>query len=419
MPRRTVTRAELDRPLTPYQEALKTVLATTPQPRPRRLRLEEAAGCVVSEAIRSPRDVPGFANSAMDGYAVRASELAAARPARPVRLQIADSVLAGHRRPSPLPEASCVEIGTGAPIPPGADAVVPFEVVRKAGRWVEFDEPARPGDHIRPVDDVVARGRLLVRKGERLTPVRAGSLAQCGVAMVPAYPPPRVAIISTGDEIIPPGTPYKRGAVYDANTYLLSSLCGATGCRVVATLRCPDRKEALGEAIRQAAGMSDLVIASGGASVGPHDWAKTVAGKLVVWRVALKPGKPFGYARGPRGTPVMLLPGNPGSALAAFAAFGFDVLARLSGERPPKRLSVSLAEPVIPDSRRILLVPVSLAGSRGGFSHPGSRLEAVPLPTRSSAALQQYSDADGIAFVSPGRGPRRSAKVLTFPWHNR
>ncbi len=417
MPRRAVTRSELDRPLTPYREALRAVLSSTPAPRPKRTPLQEAAGCVASEDVRSPRDIPGFANSAMDGYAVRVSELAEAGVSRPVRLRIAGSVLAGQTRTASLPRGSCIEIGTGAPVPPGADAVVPFELVRKVGSFVEFTTSPRPGEHIRPPDDVVARGELLLRRGERLTPVRIGSLAQCGLATVRVFPRPRVAIISTGDEIIPPGARQRRGAVYDANTFLLSELCASTGCSVTATLRCPDNKEALLEAIREAATSADLVMISGGASVGPHDWAKAVVGRLVVWRVALKPGKPFGYARGPSGTPVMLLPGNPGSAFVAFAAFGFDVLARLAGTQPPPRQKATLSEPLAPDSKRILLVPVKLGDRSRAPIRGGAGLVATALPTRSSAALGQYSDADAIAFVEPGRRPRSSAEVLVFPWN--
>lgn len=416
MPRRTVTTRELERPLTRYEDALRIVLAATPELRPRRLPTADAGGLPAAADATAPRDLPGFANSAMDGYAVRSSDLSGADTGTPVALPVVGSVLAGNLRPAGLAPGSCVEIGTGAPIPPGADAVVPFEETRKSGRKILFERRPDPGSHIRPPDDIVRKGRVLVNKGEILTPARIGLLAQCGLARISVAPRPKIAVVSTGDEIVEPGAPFQRGRVYDSNTYLISALCEATGCEVVSRAVLPDRRGAIYSAIRSAASSADLVIVSGGASVGPHDWAREAAGRVRVWRVALKPGKPFGYASGPGNTPVMLLPGNPGSAFAAFAAFGFDIISKLSGRYTHRRLRATLATPIIPDRKRILLRGVKLDTRMGAIR----RTSAIPvvrlLAPMSSASLYQFKDADGVAFVPPGNRPRRSVEVLVFPW---
>jgi molybdopterin molybdotransferase len=417
MARREVTRRELETPLTPYAEALEIVVSATPVLRPTRVPIEDSAGCVAASTLTAPREVPGFSNSAMDGYAVRTHDISEASPSKPVRLPIAASVLAGTLRRPRVAPGTCVEIGTGAPIPAGADAVVPFEDALKQGNYAIFRSRPKVGAHIRPANDVVKQGMTLIQKGDRLTPTRIGLLAQCGIAQVLVIPSPRATVISTGDEIVKPGSRLKMGQVFDSNSYLLSSLCESAGCNVVARSVVPDRKDALYSEIRSAARSSDLVVISGGASVGPHDWARSVAGKIRLWRVALKPGKPFGFASGPGGTPVLVLPGNPGSAFVAFAAFGFDVIAKLSGRQGPIRMRCRLSEPIAPDKKRTIVRGVrSLQRRSAPFGEAQGTPEVRPLATMSSASMYQFKDADGLAFVPPGSRPRRAAEVLFFPW---
>ncbi len=415
MLRREITKEELRTPLTPYSVALGAVVDSTRSIKPKRLRIDEVAGCVAAEEVRASRDLPGFSNSAMDGFALRSRDLKDATPEQPVTLPISGSILAGDLRPPRLEPKTCVEIGTGAPLPAGADSVVPFEEAERATDRVSFVSQPKPKAHVRPPDDVVRRGTVLVEKGEVLTPTRIGLLAQCGVSHVSVVPRPKVAIISTGDEIVSPGERFVPGLVYDANSYLLSTACQAAGCELLFRRVLADRKDVLRSEIRSAVGSADLVIVSGGASVGPHDWAKEVAGRLIVWRVALKPGKPFGFAMGPASTPVMLLPGNPGSAFVAFAAFGLDVIAKLAGRKSPLRVRATLTTPIRPDAKRILLRGVRMPGKPlDGLL--ANRLHVEPVESMSSASLLQFKDVDGLAFIEPGRRPRRLVEVLIFPW---
>lgn len=426
MAKRAVSRAELDKSLTPYHDALKRVLRSTKRLPANRVPVSRAVGSVAAKAVRAPRNIPGFANSAMDGFGVIASDLAGAQPDRPVVLRLTGQSLAGPATSRRLRHGECEIVATGAPLPKGADSVVPFE---EAGSvhdgQVSFATAPKIGAHVRPPNDVVSKGTVILRAGQLIDPTSAGLLAQCGVTHVTVIPRPIVSVIATGDELVEPGTPLEAGRVYDANSTLLAASVAAWGAELGTLTRVEDKPRSLASALRRAAASSDLILVSGGASVGPHDWAKDVVSRIVVWRIAIKPGKPFAFAEF-EGKPVLILPGNPGSAFVAFAAFGFDVMAKLSGRSAPPRVRMHLEGPVTPDAKRLALVPVVVRadvpppegakGNAGAQQRCEMLLTAVAGQPRSSASLAHFAGTSGLALVPPGWSGEQPVEVLLFPW---
>jgi molybdopterin molybdotransferase len=415
---REVTDAELDKPLTPYPEALAAISAALRPLRARTVAVSEAEDCILAADVFARKDIPGFSNSAMDGYAVRSTDLAGATPENPVTLPLQQTILAGGQRPQRLRKKTCSVITTGAPMPPGADTVVPFEEARRIDQsWVAFIRESAPGKHVRPADDVVSKGTLLAKEGARLTPPILGLLSQCGIARVKVHPRPRAALIVTGDEIVLPGEPLRFGMVYDANSLLMTTILNKAGCNVAWCKRVSDQRNYLEKALHTALDRADLVCVTGGASVGPHDWAKEAVGDLLVWRVGLKPGKPFGLSLAASNKPVLLLPGNPGSALAAFCAFGFDIVSILSGRPRAGRLRCHIEGTAQSDPKRICVQPVRLKLEHTPALDTGSSsIVAVPVRPRSSASLMHFAEADGVAFIPQDWSPGQAVEVLPYPW---
>ncbi len=388
--KRVITNEELERPLLPYDDAVRLVTASFRPLPPIRLPLDEALGLVCAEDIRSTIDVPGFPSSAMDGYAVRAADTQ--NP--PVALAVAGELTAGGEILAALGPGTAATIMTGGVVPEGADAIVPWEDTDRGTDTVTIHSAASPGKHVRPAGEDVAAGSIVVRAGEVLTAVRLGVIASIGDADVPVHRRPRVAVLSTGDEITAPGGALSAGHVYDANSTLIAALLRSAGADLadVATVR--DDPVAISSWLADASRSADLIVTSGGASVGSHDWLREVLerdGDLTMWRVAVKPGKPVALGR-IAGAPVIVLPGNPGSAFAAMHCFVIPAVRTMLGGDPAHRaIDARLAEPVRGSANRTNLARVRIDSDR-----------AIPLAAQSSVVLSNLIGADGFAIVPPG-----------------
>jgi molybdopterin molybdotransferase len=396
--RRTITRTELEQPLVPYEEAVERVLEQIGTLPSSLMPLRDARGLAIAEQIVSEHDVPGFDNSAMDGYAIVAADTAGAKTENPAIVRLLEDLPAGTAPTQEVRSGSASKIMTGAPIPKGADAVVPWEdtEVRDDGTVAILAEiPKRK--HVRPRGEDVRAGSEVVAKGATLHPVHIGVIASVGRTHVHAIPRPRVAVLSTGDELVQPGGELQPGQIFDANTSLITAMCESAGAIVTLTGSTGDDPRAVADWLDGAAGMADLLVTSGGASVGEHDWIRDVLsrrGELSLWRVAIKPGKPIAFGR-VEGTPVIALPGNPGSAFVGVHVFVAAAIRKLAGRDPkPRATRALLAEDVKGSPSRTLFLRVRLANNK-----------ALPLPAQSSVVLSNIIPTEGFAIVPPGGLP--------------
>ena len=311
-----------------YEEALVQILSRTERLSPEQVPLAEALGLILAEDIRTPHDLPPFDNSSMDGFAVRAADIAAVSTVLPVQGEIAAGALS---IPALLPRHA-LRIMTGAPMPDGADTVVPVEdtAVRESG--VAFLEAAETGQHIRRRGEEVGRGTVVVMQGSRLRSPEIGMAATAGLAAVPAYPRPRVAVLSTGDELAQPGTELKPGQIYNSNASVLAAQVEEAGGIVTHRLHARDTPDDLRRAFDACAG-ADVIVSSGGVSVGDFDFVKAIfaeRGTVDFWRVAIRPGKPLAF--GQWGNTLFFgLPGNPVSSLVTFELFVRPALRKMAG----------------------------------------------------------------------------------------
>jgi len=292
--------------------------------------LDEALGRVLATDVASLIDVPGFDNSAMDGYAVALQADAVA----PWRFEVTQRIPAG--RVGTVLEPGCAaRIFTGAPIPPGTDAVVMQENVRVIGGYIEIERPIRAGDNIRRRGNAISHNATVLTAGQRLAPQHVALAASVGLASLPVYQPLRVGVFFTGDELVQPGAALGPGQIYNANRYAITALLANLGCTVRDLGTVADTLEATCDALERLAADCDLVMTTGGVSVGEEDHVKPAVerlGQLSLWRIAMKPGKPLAF--GEVGTtPFVGLPGNPVSAFVTFLLFARPLLLKMQGVR--------------------------------------------------------------------------------------
>jgi len=320
--------------MTTFQEALQLVLDRAVPLPPRSVPLSEALGLVAGEDILALEPVPPFTNSAMDGFAVRAGDCAAASGTAPVRLAVQGEIAAGRPWAPALGPGAAYRIMTGAAMPEGADAVVPVEEADAAGGWVTLCGPARQGAHVRLAGEDIPAGGLVVPRGRILRPAEIGVLAAIGCDRVPAHPRARVAVITTGNELVDAGEHPGPGQIRDANIHSLAAQVRAAGALPVCFPRVPDRREAVTAALEQALDDADVVLTNGGISVGDFDYIKEVLEELgaeqVFWRVAQKPGGPLGLWL-LQGRLVFGIPGNPVAAMLMFEEYVRPALRRMMG----------------------------------------------------------------------------------------
>ncbi|MFD2181764.1 gephyrin-like molybdotransferase Glp [Rhodoplanes azumiensis] len=371
--------------------------------------LRAARGRVLAHAVAALRDLPPFDNSAVDGFALRHADLAAVGE---TRLAVVDRVTAGHAAARPLAPGAAVRIFTGAPMPAGADTVLMQEDARLDGDVLVVPSGLKPGDNRRCAGEDIAVGGLMLPAGRRITAADIALAAAQGLTALPVRRRVSVALFSTGDEIVEPGTALPSSAIYDANRYLLLALTEALGATVTDLGILGDDADALADALRQATVGHDLVITSGGVSTGEADHVRTAVervGRLDVWRVAIKPGKPvaMGVLAGEEGARAAFvgLPGNPAAAFVTFVRVVRPLLLRLAGAtpQPPRVLPVraGFAHRKRPGRREYLRGSLRL-GADGAPEAVVHRLEGAGAITSLTETDGLIEIGDDVTAVTPG-----------------
>ncbi len=380
-------------------EARARVLDAVAPLAPLHLALTEAHGCVSAEAVVATESLPAFASSAMDGFAVRAVDVAEATPDRPAELKIVGRALIGHRPDATVGGGEAVAIATGAPIPPGADAVVPIENADVQGEIVRLVEAATPGRHVRPVGEDVTEGTVLVERGKRLGGPELGLLANAGHATPLVHPRPRVIVLSTGDELIAPTETPDFGRVRDSNAYTLFGALRESGAIPVLAGIVPDDPESLKQTVLDFLIQADAFISSGGVSVGERDVVKGAffrRGDIDFYRVAMQPGMPQGFGH-IEGKPYFGLPGNPVSVFVSFELFVRPAMLKMMGRTQLHRPEVTarLATDVSGPAGKMQYARVVI--ERGGDGWV-----ATPTGGRGSNLISTVARANGLAMIPPG-----------------
>lgn len=327
------------------EEALERILGKIHPLPPTLVPLAATAGLVLAADVVAGEDMPPFANSAMDGFALRSQD-SQARSGQPPRLRVTGSVAAGYVADHAVAEGTAMRIMTGAPIPAGADAVIQSELTASDGpqsSWVEILQPIAPGNNVRPAGEDMRRGQTILRQGSEIGPWEIGILATLGLAMVPVIRRPQVAILGTGDEVIEIDQPLTPGKIRNSNSYLLEAAAARAGALPVRLGVARDTAESLREYFARTQG-SDLIITSGGVSVGDFDLVKQMMaeqGEIHFWRINMRPGKPLAFGHIGQ-TPLLGLPGNPVSAAVTFELFGRPVVRKLLGHTRLQRPQVEV-----------------------------------------------------------------------------
>lgn len=326
----------------PLEEAQARVSANIGVLDPMRVAIEDSRGLVLAEQIVATEAIPPFPNTAMDGYAVRAADVADASKSNPVRLPIVATVAAGSIAPRVLDGGEAMRIMTGAPIPDGADAIVMVELTESDDQHVSVLASVPPGNHIRPAGDDLQPGTVVFQVGETLSPAHLGVLASLGLETVVVHARPRVGVFSTGDELVTGPAPLGPGQIRDSNRPTLLALVAEAECIPIDLGSLPDDEEAIESALRAATQECDVLITSGGVSMGDFDFVKRVLmrlGELNWMQVAIKPAKPFAFGE-MLGKPIFGLPGNPVSSSVSFELFARPSLRRMMGRTDTGRLWV-------------------------------------------------------------------------------
>jgi molybdopterin molybdotransferase len=348
--------------LKPVDAHLADVVGAVEPLSPLDVNLLDAHGCVLAEDVTAPFPLPSFDNSAMDGYAVRAADVASATESSPVSLPVVGDIAAGSTTPYTVQPGLCVRIMTGAPLPPGANLVIPVEWTDGGVAEVAVRRTAPAGTHIRRAGEDVARGTQVLAAGTYLGAPQVGLVAAVGGERVAVRPRPRVVVLSTGSELVDPGQPLTTGKIPDSNSTLLTAAAQEAGAIAYRVGIVPDDPRQLLDTLEDQLIRADAVVTSGGVSVGAYDVVKEALGRMgevAFERVAMQPGMPQGFGLiGPDRTPFFGLPGNPVSAYVSFEVFVRPALRRMLGVEPLHRPTVRarLTQPVTsPPGKRSFL----------------------------------------------------------------
>jgi molybdopterin molybdotransferase len=326
-----------------HQSAVAALFASRP---PVDVPLADTLGLVLAEDVVAPLSLPGFDNSAMDGYAVVTDDIAAASEDGPVLLPVAEDIPAGRTDILTLKPGTAHRIMTGAPVPAGATAVVPVEATDGATDTVAIRATARAGQHIRRAGEDVEAGTAVLRAGQIVTPAVLGLAAALGLGELTVVPRQRVLVLSTGSELVAPGTPLKPGQIYESNAVMLAAAAKDAGAQVTTAPMSSDDVDEFRAVLDRHAAEADLIITTGGVSAGAYEVVKdALGGEVEFVKVAMQPGMPQGAGR-VGGTPIITLPGNPVSALVSFEVFIRAPLRAAMGQAAPNRprLTAELTE---------------------------------------------------------------------------
>lgn len=384
------------------EAAQEHILATiTPMPA-ETVDLIVAAGRVLAEAIMSPGDVPPFANSSMDGYAVRSADLAGADSAAPIHLPVAGEVPAGGVYPGTVIPGTVVRIFTGAPLPAGTDAVLQQELTAPGDtpEMIRLLAPAPPGMNVRAAGSDVPAGTTILEPGIALGAAEIAVLAAVGRGAVRVARRPRVAIVATGNELVEPGGQLAPGQIFNSNAPMLAAAVRAAGGEPLLLPIARDSADEIRDRFEQAARSADLILSSGGVSVGDYDLVRQVLetlGQIAFWRVNLRPGKPFAF--GQIGTtPLLGLPGNPASSAVTFEIFARPLLRSMLGcraiQRPTIAVRLGIEQPR-GDRRHYL---------RARLEYQDGTVTAWPTGDQGSHRIASLIGADALAIIAEGQG---------------
>lgn len=354
--------------------------------------LDGALGRILGADVRAPVDVPGFANSAMDGYALRGVDLPSSGE-KPFAL--AGAVLAGGAAPPPVGIDACVRITTGAPLPGGADTVVMKENTRVDGEQVVVAAGTGAGANVRAAGEDFRSGELALRRGTRLSPAAVAVLAAFGATQVEVVARARVVLLTTGDELTAPGTPLASGAIYDSNRYSLGGLLEQHGAALLRHEQLPDVPAALQTALVRAGEEADVIVSSGGVSAGEADFLPRLiadAGEVYFWKVRIRPGMPFLFGRVGRAL-VFALPGNPVSGIATFLTLVRPALDALAGRAPSGVLRARLRGELHKRNARTEFQRARLECDAHGT------LWATPHAKQGSGMLRGVAEADALIVL--------------------
>jgi molybdopterin molybdotransferase len=392
------------RALLTVEDAQAQILANCAPLESETVPLETAAGRVTAQAALATVDLPPFPSSAMDGFALRSADV-------PGTLSIVGSIAAGGPAAGRLDAGQAMGISTGGVVPDGADAVAPIEVVVEQDTRVEVPQPIEAGTHVRPRGGDVRAGDPVVPAGIRLSATQLGALAAAGVAEVVCARRPRVAVLATGSELVTPGTPLAPGQVYEANALMLAVALAAAGADVERLPAVADDEDAHREALERGL-VADVLVTSGGVSVGPHDLVRRIEAELgveeVFWQVAIKPGKPVAF--GVRGrTLVFGLPGNPVSSLVGCELFVKPAIRALQG----------LVDPLPQFGHGRLALPLRRNAGRDELVRARARSDAgavvlEPLAGQESHMIARAAAANALVHVARGEGMLDAGAVVPY-----
>jgi len=391
------------------EEARERVLSGVQTLAPLELNLQEAYGCVLARDLVADRDIPEFASSAMDGFAVRASDVAEVSPASPAVLPIVGRALIGQRPEATVGHREAVRIATGAPIPAGADTIVPIEQCEVRSDVARIMQGSPEGKHIRPAGEDVRQGEVLIRAGQRLGAPELGLLATAGIPHPLVHPRPRVVVLSTGDELIEPSREPTFGQVRDSNAYTVYGQLREAGAIPVTAGIVADDAEQLRETILDHLVQADAFVSSGGVSVGERDVVKAAfkdRGEVEFYRVAMQPGMPQGFGH-IEGKPYFGLPGNPVSVFVSFEVFIRPALLRMMGRRELGRPEVRarLEGDVSGPREKMQFARVHVDRTTSGWI-------ARPTGGRGSNLIATVARANGLAVIPPGQADAPSGSEV-------
>jgi molybdopterin molybdotransferase len=386
------------------EEAQQRILERVVQLPPERVPLGAAAGRVLAESATAAVDLPPFDSSAMDGFAVRSADT-------PGRLPIVGRIPAGKPAPRGLEEGEAMAIATGGVVPDGADAVIPIEYVVDHGNEVEVGQHVEVGANVRPQGGDLQRGAIVVGAGAALGAAQIGALAAAGVPDIVSARRPRAAVLATGSELRPPGSELQPGEIYDANGVILATQLESAGAEVERLEPVADDESAHRSALETGL-RGDVLVSSGGVSVGPHDLVRSVGAELgveeVLWGVAVKPGKPLWFGVRER-TLVFGVPGNPVSALVCFELFVRPAVLALQGvtDPLPRFEPGTLARGVRRNPQRTELV-------RARSQVDGAVVALEPLAGQDSHMIARAAGADVLVLVPAGDGELAAGAAVSF-----
>ncbi|NIR87947.1 molybdopterin molybdenumtransferase MoeA [Candidatus Bathyarchaeota archaeon] len=384
----------------------KKIIEQSFSPKPvgvERVPLPEAHNRVLAEDVVAPINVPPFSRSTVDGYAVRAADTFGAEEDRPVALELGGSIRVGETPSVIVKRGVAAEIATGAPLPRGADAIVMLEYVVQKGNTVLMHRAVSRGENVMEAGSDIHEGAVALKKGQTLSSREVGVLAALGLTQVNVYKKPRVAVISTGAEIVEPGKPLTPGKIYDINAHALSAAVTECGGEPISLGIVPDESSRLKTTLREALDSADVVVTSGGVSVGPTDVLPQVLNALgepgvIVCGIAVKPGKPTTIAI-VNGKPVFSLPGHPTSSLLMFHLLVRPLILSMAGRREetPVTVKAVASAKMFPARGRRTFVMVSLTLEKSGG------LLASPVALGLSGAITTLAEADGFVEVEESR----------------